>query len=94
MFIVPSSIEPLRNQTDVKKGGNFTLYCNASGTPPLHVSWTHVKTGMKWFNKTVVILDVKVEDLGEYKCEASNPYGNDTKRIFIYFPGKYFMQFF
>ena len=93
MFVVPSAIEPLRNQTDINKGGNFTLYCDASGTPPPDVSWTHVSTGRKWFSKTVVILDVKEGDLGEYKCEASNRDGNDTERTFIYFPGKCFMQF-
>ena len=90
-FIVPSSIEPLTNKTNVQKGGNVTLYCNVSGTPTPHVSWTHVSTGEKWFSKRKVIVDVKVDDLGEYKCEASNPYGNATESIFIFFPGKSFM---
>ena len=93
MFIVPSSIEPLKNKTNVQKGGNVTLYCNVSGTPPPDVSWTHVSTGKKWLGKTWVILDVKVDDLGEYKCEASNRYGNDTKTTFIFFPGKCLLQF-
>ena len=91
--VVPSSIATLKNKTDVVKGGNVTLYCNVSGTPPPDVSWTHVNTGRKWFNKRVVILDVKVEDLGEYECEASNLDGNDTKSTFIFFPGKCFMHF-
>jgi len=93
VFTVPSSIEPLKNETDVGKGGNFTLYCNVSGTPTPHVSWTHVNTGKKWFGKTRVIFDVKVDDLGEYKCEASNRYGNDTKSTFIFFPGKCLCSF-
>ena len=93
MFIVPSSIEPLKNKTDVQKGGNLTLYCDVSGKPTPHVSWTHVKTGRKWFSKTVVILDVKVDDLGEYKCEASNPYGNDTKTTFVFCPGNCLCSF-
>ena len=77
----------------MQKGDNVTLYCDVSGAPTPHVSWTHVSTGNKWFSKTVVILDVKVEDLGEYKCEASNPYGNDSRSTFIYFPGKCVIQF-
>ncbi|XP_020614819.1 neurotrimin-like [Orbicella faveolata] len=83
----PTSIEPLKNKTDVKNGGNVTLYCNVSGTPTPHVSWTHVSTDKKWFSKTWVILNVKVGDLGKYKCEASNPYGNATETTFIFFPG-------
>ena len=93
MFIVPTSTEPLKNKTDVKIGGNVTLYCNVSGTPTPHVSWTHVSTDKKWFSKTWVILNVKVGDLGKYKCEASNPYGNATETTYIFFPGKCFMQF-
>ena len=93
MFIVSSSIEPLKNNTNVTKVGNVTLYCNVSGTPTPHVSWTHVSIEKKWFSKIWVILNVKVDDLGEFKCKASNPYGNDTKRSFIFFPGKCFIQF-
>jgi len=78
----------MKNKTDVQKGGNITLYCNVSGTPTPGVSWTHVSTGKKWFGKTLIIVDVKVEELGEYKCEASNIIKNDSKRVFLYFPGK------
>jgi len=87
VFIVPSSIEPLKNNTNVTKGGNVTLYCDVSGTPTPHVSWTHVSTDKKWYSKTWFILHVKVDNLGEYKCEASNPYGNATVATFIFFPG-------
>ena len=71
----------------------MSLYTVMSLGHRLHVSWTHVSTGEKWFSKTKVIADVKVDDLGEYKCEASNPYGNDTESIFIFFPGNYFCRF-
>jgi len=73
---------------NVEKGDNVTLYCDASGTPTPVVSWTHVSTGKKWLSNTWVILDVKVEDLGKYKCEASNRDGNDSRSTFIYFLGK------
>ena len=73
------------------KGGDVTLYCNVSGTPTPRVSWTRVSTGEKWPGKKLVIIDVQVKDLGEYKCEATNPYGNDTESVFIFFPGKCFM---
>ena len=78
----------MKNKTNVQKGGNVTLYCNVSGIPTPIVSWTHVSTGKKWLNRTWVVLNVKVDDLGEYKCEASNIYENDSKSVFLYFPGK------
>ena len=88
---VPPLIEPLTNITGVKKGETVTLYCNVSGTPTPNVSWTHVDTGNKRFNKTWVITDIKVDDLGQYKCEASNSDGSDSKITFIYFAGKYLL---
>ena len=72
----------------MEKGGTVTLYCDVSGSPTPSVSWTHVNTGNKRFNKTWVITDIKIDDLGQYKCEASNMYGNDSKSTFIYLAGK------
>ena len=82
----------MRNKTDIKKGGTVRLYCNVSGTPAPNVSWTHVQSGKKWNNKTVTIVNIQVENLGEYKCEASNIYGSDTKSTFIFYEGKCGMQ--
>lgn len=72
----------------MEKGQTVTLYCDVSGTPTPVVSWTHVDTGNKRLNKTWVITDIKVNDLGQYKCEASNIYGNASKSTYIFFAGK------
>ena len=79
---------PFKNET-VKKGETVTLFCNVSGTPTPSVHWTHVRTGKKRHNKTWVITDIKVDYLGQYKCEASNTFGNDSKSTFVYFEGKW-----
>ena len=79
---------PFQNET-VKKGQTVTLFCNVSGTPTPSVYWTHVRTGKKQHNKTWAIRDINVDDLGQYKCEASNKFGYDSKSTFVYFAGKW-----
>ncbi|XP_078379819.1 hemicentin-1-like isoform X4 [Oculina patagonica] len=83
----PSSVVSFKNITDAIKGKTVTLFCNVSGTPTPSVSWTHVSSGKKQFSRTWVITDIKVDDLGQYRCDASNMYGNDSKSIFVYFEG-------
>ncbi|CAH3163235.1 unnamed protein product [Pocillopora meandrina] len=67
----------------VVKNGTIELYCNVSGTPPPTVLWTHVKSGETWNQKKWTISDIQVEELGEYRCNASNKYGGDIKSTFI-----------
>ena len=86
-FLVPASIQPLDNKI-VKKGETFTLFCNASGKPAPSVSWTHVDSGLKHGSKTWVITVNDVSHLGEYRCDASNDYGNETELMTILFEGK------
>ena len=85
--LVPASIQPLDNKT-VKKGDTITLFCNASGKPPPSVSWTYVDRGLKHDNETWVITDIDVNDLGEYRCDASNDYGNDSESMTVFYKGK------
>ena len=75
----------------MEKGDAVTLYCNVSGKPRPSVSWIHVNTGNKRLNKTWVITDIKIDDVGQYKCVASNIFGNDSKSTFIYLAGKYLL---
>ncbi|XP_078379874.1 fibroblast growth factor receptor 1-like isoform X2 [Oculina patagonica] len=80
----PTLIVSFRNMT-VEKGQTVALFCNVSGTPTPNVSWTHVNSGKKRFSDTWVITDIKVDDIGQYRCDAINKYGNDSKSIFVYF---------
>ncbi|XP_078379877.1 fibroblast growth factor receptor 4-like isoform X4 [Oculina patagonica] len=72
----------------VEKGQTVALFCNVSGTPTPNVSWTHVNSGKKRFSDTWVITDIKVDDIGQYRCDAINKYGNDSKSIFVYFENR------
>lgn len=74
------------NQTAVK-GDTIVLYCNVSGMPPPTFLWTHVKSGGTWNQKKWTIEGIQVENLGEYRCNASNKYGGDVKSTFIFYEG-------
>jgi len=80
------SIVPLKNMT-VVNGGTVNLFCDTSGRPEPLVSWTQVSTGNKQFNKTWRITDFRERDIGEYRCDARNVYGKDSKSTFISLQG-------
>ena len=85
-LIVPAAIVAMGNHT-VVKNGTIELYCYVSGTPPATVLWTHVKSGKTWNQKKWTVSDIQVEELGEYRCNASNKYGGDIKSAFILYEG-------
>lgn len=72
----------------VVNGGTVNLFCDTSGRPEPLVSWTQVSTGNKQFNKTWRITDFRERDIGEYRCDARNVYGKDSKSTFISLQGK------
>ncbi|XP_066025226.1 hemicentin-2-like isoform X2 [Pocillopora verrucosa] len=82
----PAAIVAMGNHT-VVKNGTIELYCYVSGTPPATVLWTHVKSGKTWNQKKWTVSDIQVEELGEYRCNASNKYGGDIKSTFILYEG-------
>lgn len=86
-LIVPASIVAMGNHTAVN-GDTIMLYCNVSGTPPAIVLWTHVESGGTWNQTKWSIEDIQAENLGEYKCNASNKYGGDIKSTFIFYGGE------
>ena len=77
-----SAIQALTNIT-VTEGENSTLTCRVSGTPMPSVSWTEVRTGDRTDGEILVLVNVSKSDAGEYKCEASNFCGNDSKSTFV-----------
>ena len=75
-------IQALINIT-VIEGENSSLSCYVSGTPMPSVSWTEVRTGDRTEGKILALVNVSKSDAGEYKCEASNFCGNDSKSTFV-----------
>ena len=75
-------IQALINIT-VTEGENSTLACHVGGIPLPSVSWTEVRTGDRTQGNIRSLINVSRSDAGEYKCEASNFCGNDSKSTFV-----------
>ena len=73
------------------EGKNVTLFCNASGNPPLKLSWTIDGSPVNAIanhrislssNKTeLTITNVSRMDSGQYLCEANNIIGNAISNV-------------
>uniref|UniRef100_UPI00398F83C4 pro-neuregulin-2, membrane-bound isoform-like n=1 Tax=Pristiophorus japonicus TaxID=55135 RepID=UPI00398F83C4 len=89
---VPPKLKKLKNQT-LLEGQKLSLKCEAAGTPRPTYKWfkdgteikknkeIRIKTGKK--NSRLQINNLKVEDAGEYTCEAENALGKDTSKTTI-----------
>ena len=75
-------VKALTNIT-VIEGENSNLTCHVSGAPMPSVSWTKVRTGDHTEGNIRALVNVSRSDAGEYKCEASNFCGNDSKSTFL-----------
>ena len=61
----------------------MTLSCNASGTPPLMVSWIKVGSHMRTNQNELALANINRSETGEYRCEASNECGNASETVAI-----------
>ena len=71
MFTVPSSIQPIQNET-LTEGSNVTLFCNASGSPSPFVSWIKAGSNQRTNATELVLTNINRSENAEYRCEASN----------------------
>ncbi|XP_043559592.1 pro-neuregulin-2, membrane-bound isoform-like isoform X2 [Chiloscyllium plagiosum] len=89
---VPPKLKKLKNQT-LLEGQKLSLKCEAVGNPRPTYKWfkdgreikknkeIRIKSGKK--NSRLQINKLKVEDAGEYTCEAENALGKDTSKTTI-----------
>lgn len=81
-------VERLEPSQLIKKGEYAQLECKVKGTPEIKISWfkddreieESDKYKMSLVGATAVLrlLDITVEDSGEYMCVATNEAGKDT----------------
>ena len=74
---MPSTVQPLQNET-ITEGGNLNLSCNVSGSPSPVVSWVRISTGER-FVSVLQLRNVSRSEAKDYRCEASNEYGNASE---------------
>ena len=90
--IVTPVIETHPQADPIKKGGNLTLFCNATGSS-LTISWTKngsainpnedVQIRLSTDKEQLTITNVSRKDNGAYRCVASNKVGNATSNATI-----------
>ena len=71
-----------------EEGDTVKLYCNATGSPILHISWTfdgsvitaneNSRISLSNDSQELTITNVKRGDSGDYRCLVKNRVGNDT----------------
>ena len=87
LFPVPPEITiPPEPRPLLTIGKNYTLTCNASGDPLPNITWTKDGIPAEEFNVTgykLHLTDVKLKDVGSYRCTASNGYGVDASNASI-----------
>ena len=83
-----STIQPLQIQT-IHEGGNLNLSCNESGTPPPVVSWVRISTGQRFDGSVLKLTNINRNEAGDYRCEASNDCGNESKTTTIHVECKF-----
>ena len=71
-----------------EEGDTVKLYCNATGSPILHISWTfdgsvitaneNSRISLSNDSQELTITNVERGDSGDYRCLVKNRVGNDT----------------
>ena len=90
IFSVPAKILTITPHSAYVRGSHVELVCSVEGNPPPYVAWINA-TGSVLQNKTVsstvntnyIIQSVSSINIGTYRCETRNKYGNDSKETTI-----------
>jgi len=65
------------------EGDNLTVLCNASGLAHPLVTWIKLGGGDMINGSELVLTHINRSQAGEYRCEASNEFGNATETVTI-----------
>ena len=87
-----STIHPLQNKTKIE-GGNLNLSCNASGIPSPVVSLVWISTGQRFDSSVLQLTNINRNQAGDYRCEASNDCGNESKTATLHVICKFSFPF-
>ncbi|NXQ35991.1 VCAM1 protein, partial [Alaudala cheleensis] len=75
----------------LKEGETVTMKCTSSGNPAPVISWKKKAASGESEkisrNATLIIQNLKSQDLGLYECEAYNQFGKEEKAVQLYVQG-------
>ncbi|XP_027039465.1 brother of CDO-like, partial [Pocillopora damicornis] len=86
IILPPEITEPPQPKPLLTLGKNHALTCNASGEPLPNITWAKDGIPVDKFNVIGYhfhLMNVKREDVGSYRCTASNGYGDDATSVSI-----------
>ena len=95
--VFPNTVKPSiitqPNSVAAKEGATVKLYCNATGSPILHISWTfegsvitaneNSRISLSNHSQELTITNVNRGDSGDYRCLVKNRVGNDTSNTSV-----------
>ena len=82
---VPPSVVNFVSSADyVLSGEQFMLSCDANGTAPLNLSLLFQSDGSVIISSSQSLsINATLDQVGEYRCQASNDFGNSTEMIIV-----------
>ena len=81
----PSSVDRIVNSSNtVIEGRPFNMTCEASGDPiPINYTWITVNTSQRHYGNILAFPNIDRSDTGQYRCQADNRCGKDSRVQFI-----------
>ena len=81
LFPDPTSVDRILNSSNiVNEGGSFNMTCEASGDPaPNNYTWIRLDNGERQNGNVLTFTRISRSDSGQYKCEAQNQCGKDSR---------------
>ena len=63
----------------MNEGGSYSLICATDGYPKPNVTWIKVDSGQRFDGNTLNFTNINRNDGGQYRCEAVNDCGSDSR---------------
>ena len=80
LISVPASeVKVVRSSNTVTEGYAYNLTCDAFGNPDLQFTWIKVSNDQRSVGNILNFNNIKRNDTGDYRCEASNRCGKKIR---------------
>ena len=87
-----SVVKVIRSSNTVTEGDAYNLNCEVSGDPMSQVTWIKVSNDRRSDGNILNFTNIKRNDTGDYRCEASNRCGKKIRTEHINVFCEYFIN--